>query len=254
MSGSDASSGEMPGFPFPGRSGPEPDEPLLDTILNGRPLPAHAPQGMLALADRLASLGRPAGPGEVPGEAAAMAAFRSSVAGASVSPAGGEPAHRKPARRPPPRRRAARPARLAGGLFVVMVGLGSAAAYADVLPGPVQDFAHHVIDAPPAHVSRVRSGDHQQSNAPAGHPRARVRPRRIPPSPAGTPGNGNREPSPARQRAKLSTSIGRIRPSAAPRPSRPIRRTRRRRTRFTRPRRTRFRVDATRSKPAGMTG
>ena len=137
-------------------------------ILNGQPLPADAPHGMLALADRLASLGRPAGPGEVPGEAAAMAAFSRAVAGASVSPAGCEPAPRKPFRRPPPRRRAARPARLAGGLFVVMVGLGSAAAYADVLPGPLQGFAHHVIGAPPAHASPVRSEEHQKTTHRAG--------------------------------------------------------------------------------------
>ncbi|MGO8956412.1 MAG: hypothetical protein ACLQFR_03410 [Streptosporangiaceae bacterium] len=172
MNGSDASSGEMPGFPFPGRSGPEPDEPLLDMILNGQPLPADAPNGMLALADRLTSLGRPAGPGEVPGEVAAMAAFNRSVAGASVSPAGGEPAQRKPARRSPARWRAARPVRLAGGLLVVMIGLGSAAAYADVLPSPVQDFAHHVIGAPAAHHSPGRSGEHQKpAHRPGGaHP------------------------------------------------------------------------------------
>jgi hypothetical protein len=159
MNGSCASSGEMPGFPFPSRSGREPDEPLLDMILNGEPLPAEAPHDMLALADRLASLGSPAGPGEV----AAMAAFSRSLAGAGVSPARGEPAHHKPARRSPPQRRAARPVRLAGGFLVVMVGLGSAAAYADVLPGPVQDFAHHVIGAPPAQVSRGRSGEHLRS-------------------------------------------------------------------------------------------
>ena len=173
MNGSDASSGEMPGFPFLSRSGREPDEPLLDMILNGQPLPADAPHAMLALADRLASLSGPAGPGEVPGEVAAMAAFSRSVAGASVSPAGGDPAPLKPARRPPPRRRAARPARLAGGLFVVMVGLGSAAAYADVLPGPVQDFAHHVIGAPPARASDSRPNDHQKAaHRPGTHGRA----------------------------------------------------------------------------------
>jgi hypothetical protein len=153
----------MPGFPFPGRPDRDPDEPLLDLILAGRPLPADAPAGMLMLADGLAGLGGPAVPGEVPGEAAAMAAFSRALAGAGVSPAGGDPASRKPARRPPPRRRAARPARLAGGLLVVLAGLGSAAAYADVLPGPVQDFAHHVIGAPPAHVSPGRSGEHHKA-------------------------------------------------------------------------------------------
>jgi hypothetical protein len=162
MKGSHASSGEMPGLPFPSRPGRNPDEPLLDMILDGQPLPAEAPRGMLTLAERLASLSRPAGPGEVPGEAVAMAAFSRAVAGASVSPAGGEPAHRKLARRYPPRWRAARPFQLAGGLLVV-IGLGSAAAYADVLPGPVQDFAHHVIGAPAAHASPGRSGEHQKA-------------------------------------------------------------------------------------------
>ncbi len=163
MSGSDASSGEMPGFPFPSRPGRDPDEPLLDMILDGQPLPPDAPPGLLTLADRLASLGRRAGSGEVPGEIAAMAAFSRSVAGVSVSPAGLDPAHRKPARRHPPRWRAALPVRLAGGLLVGIIGLGSAAAYADVLPGPVQDFAHHVIGAPPAHVSPGRSGEHEKA-------------------------------------------------------------------------------------------
>ncbi len=36
---------------------------------------------------------------------------------------------------------------LADGLFEVLAGLGSAAVCADVLPGPVQDFVRHVIDA-----------------------------------------------------------------------------------------------------------
>lgn len=176
MNDSRASSDEMPGFPLPSRSGRQPDEPLLDMILNGLPLPADAPRGMLTLADKLVSLAAPAGPGEVPGEAAAMAAFSraasvasavsatGAVAGASISPAGLDPARREPDRRPPPRRRAVRPARLASGLLVVIVGLGSAAAYADVLPGPVQDFAHHVIDAPPAHLS----GEHQRAGQHAG--------------------------------------------------------------------------------------
>jgi hypothetical protein len=39
MSGRDASQGEMPGFPFPGRPGGEHGEPLLDIIFDRRPLP-----------------------------------------------------------------------------------------------------------------------------------------------------------------------------------------------------------------------
>jgi hypothetical protein len=47
---------------------------------------------------------------------------------------------------------------LADGHFEVLAGLGSAAACADVLPGPVQDFVRHVIDAPLADGS---GGGHQ---------------------------------------------------------------------------------------------
>jgi hypothetical protein len=43
-------------------------------------------------------------------------------------------------------------ARLGGALIVAAVGLGgAAAAYAGALPGPIQDLAHHLIGAPPAH-------------------------------------------------------------------------------------------------------
>ncbi len=92
---------------------------------------------------------------------------------------------RLPACRPaaPPRRRAARPARLAGGLLVVLAGLGSAAAYADVLPGPVQAFAHQVIGAPAPRLSPARSGKHQETtDRPGSHP----------------PGSGSRHARPAR--------------------------------------------------------
>ena len=42
--------------------------------------------------------------------------------------------------------------RLGGALIVAAVGLGGvAAAYAGALPGPIQDLAHHLIGAPPAH-------------------------------------------------------------------------------------------------------
>jgi hypothetical protein len=38
MRGTGASTGEMPGFPFPGRPGREPDEPPLDMLLTRRPV------------------------------------------------------------------------------------------------------------------------------------------------------------------------------------------------------------------------
>ena len=199
MRGSGASSGEMPGFPFPfaGRPGRDPDELLLDLILDGRPLPADAPAGLVALADGLAGLGGPAGPGAVPGEAAAMAAFCRSAAGAGVVPAGRmDPAARMPARRPPPRRRAARPARLAGGLLVVLAGLGSAAAYADVLPGPVQAFAHQVIGAPaPASRRPGRASTRRRRTG-----RAATRRLRQPPCASGPARRGERASQGSRAR------------------------------------------------------
>jgi hypothetical protein len=166
MSGPDALHGEMPGFPFPGRPGGEHDEPLLDMIFGGRAIPPDAPPEMYDLARMLAAAAGPVEPGELAGEAAARAAFRF-ASPARISPATAPPARRRPRwsaparlrrsaparlRRPAPRaaRRAARNrARLAAALVVVAAGLGSvAAAYAGVLPGPIQHIAHVAVGAP----------------------------------------------------------------------------------------------------------
>ena len=76
----------MPRFPVPGRPGGEPGEPLLDMIFDRRPLPPEAPLEMHDLAGLVAALGGPAEPGELAGEAAALAAFRQ-----IGSPAGAPP-------------------------------------------------------------------------------------------------------------------------------------------------------------------
>ena len=107
MSGPDAMHSEMPGFPFPGRPGGEHDEPLLDMIIARRALPPDAPQEMHDLARMLAALagpGEPAelAPGELAGEAAALAAFVR-----LASPAGISSAARRPVRRHRRSRRAA---------------------------------------------------------------------------------------------------------------------------------------------------
>ena len=152
MSGPDAMHSEMPGFPFPGRPGGEHDEPLLDMIIARRALPPDAPQEMHDLARMLAALagpGEPAelAPGELAGEAAALAAFVR-----LASPAGISPAARRPVRR---HRRSRRPASSRAGLAAAMVAaaatLGVLAAYAGVLPAPVQQFAHDAVAAPPPH-------------------------------------------------------------------------------------------------------
>ncbi|HKD90130.1 MAG TPA: hypothetical protein VKB62_16490, partial [Streptosporangiaceae bacterium] len=129
-------------------------------ILDRRSLPSDAPAGMHALAARLVALAAAPGAGELPGQAAAVAAFAGSVSPASTLTLAGEPSGR--------RRRglvAFSRARLAAAAAVAAVGLSgtAAAAYAGVLPASVQNFAHHVIDAPAAH----HPAGH--GNQPAGH-------------------------------------------------------------------------------------
>jgi hypothetical protein len=56
-------------------------------------------------------------------------------------------------------------ARLAAIFATAAVAVGgTAAAYADVLPGPVQEFAHRLIDAPPASHGAAHSPSGSQSS------------------------------------------------------------------------------------------
>jgi hypothetical protein len=147
MTGLGASPGDMPGFPFPIRVGPDLDEHLLDTILTGQHLPPDVPEQAHVVAEVLASLAGPPGSGELTGAEAARSAFAR-----AASPAGNSAAARRPARHSrsrPPARLSARLAAVAVAAAVALVG--AAGAYAGVLPGPIQDLAHHVIGVPPAH-------------------------------------------------------------------------------------------------------
>lgn len=144
MSGPDAMHDEMPGF-FPGRPGGEHDEPLLDMLLERRPIPPGAPPELHDLARMLDAAAGPGEPGDLVGEAAARAAFSR-----LPSPAGTSRAAPRSARH----RLTERPARgrlpLAAALAMAAAGLGSAtAAYVGVLPSPIQHLAHVVIGAPP---------------------------------------------------------------------------------------------------------
>jgi hypothetical protein len=124
----------------------EPDVLLLDAIMAGQALPADAPRQIRVLADWLTQLAKPNGPGELAGEAAAMSAFRRRISPATTMPLARARSHRL--RRP---RLMAGRARLAAAFATAAVAVGgSAAAYAGVLPGPVQNLAHRLIDAPPA--------------------------------------------------------------------------------------------------------
>jgi hypothetical protein len=206
----------MPGFPFPGRPGGEPDEPLLDMIIARRALPPDAPAMMHDLERMLAALAGPAEPGELTGEAAVRAAFSRAAAPAGVSSAARRPVRRRRSRgaRGSVRSRA----RLAMAMVVAAAGLGSVlAAYTDSLPSPIQQLAHVAVAAPvpPSTTSSTRqpvtlgtgrqSGSashkaepassqpapqprHSRAAAPAGRPApATLKPRRKP-WPSSSPG------------------------------------------------------------------
>jgi hypothetical protein len=163
MTGPNASSGEMPRVPMPGRAGRDQDDLLLDMILDRRPLPPDAPAGMHALADKLVGLAAAPGGDELPGEAAALAAFVRSGSPTSTLTLVGEPSERRRGRR-----LAVGRARLSAAIAAVVVVLSgtAAAAYAGVLPASVQNFAHHVIGAPSAH--NRHSGPEQHAGNPGG--------------------------------------------------------------------------------------
>jgi hypothetical protein len=135
---------EMPGF-FPGRPGGEHDEPLLDMILERRPIPPGAPPEFHGLARMLAAVAGPAEPGDLAGKDAAYAAFTRLASRPGTSHAALRSARRSLSERPA---RGRLP--LAAALAVAAAGLGSsAAAFVGVLPSPIQHFAHETIGAPP---------------------------------------------------------------------------------------------------------
>jgi hypothetical protein len=193
----DASPSEMPGFPSPSQPGCELGEPLLDALLDGRSLPPDAPGEARAVAQMLADLAGPAEPGELAGEAAAR-----SVLARSRSPVRVEPTTRRPARR---RSWPARYARPAVALIAAAVGLGgTAAAYAGALPGPIQNFAHHTIGAPPTHgAGPIRPHPGHASPGPAGPGQPRPGRHKGQATPgAAPPGQGKGLPPQAHGKAK----------------------------------------------------
>jgi hypothetical protein len=143
---------EMPGF-FPGRPGGEHDEPLLDMILERRPIPPGAPPEIHGLALMLAAVAGPAEPGDLAGQDAAQAAFTRLASRSGTSHAALRSARRSLSERPA---RGRLP--LAAALAVAAAGLGStAAAYIGVLPSSIQHFAHLTIGAPPPRDASQRS-------------------------------------------------------------------------------------------------
>ena len=113
-------------------------------ILERRPIPPGAPPEIHGLARMFAAVAGPAEPGDLPGQAAALAAFTR-----LASPPGTSPAALRSARRSLSERPARGRLPLAVALAAAAAGLGStAAAYAGVLPSPIQHFAHVAFGAP----------------------------------------------------------------------------------------------------------
>ncbi|MGH3398481.1 MAG: hypothetical protein ACRDPO_27715 [Streptosporangiaceae bacterium] len=196
MSGPSASSGEMPRFSLPRGPASELDDndlgdndlgdndlgdSVLDMLLTGQPLPPDAPRQARMTADALASLGDPQRPGALAGEAEARSAF----ARAAAAPATDSPATRRSGRRARPQRFVRLRPRLAAVLAAVAILFGGtvAAAYAGVLPSPIQDFAHLTVGAPaphhvaprphPGHHARLQCAAYQRAQA-HGNPATRA--------------------------------------------------------------------------------
>ena len=110
----------------------------LAALLTGK---AGAAPGLRPVADILAALTAEASTGELTGEARALAAFRRRV---------GTPALRRAARWTPAGLTSWLGAKVAAAATAAALVLGGAAtaAYANVLPAPIQRFAHETIGAP----------------------------------------------------------------------------------------------------------
>jgi len=167
-------------MPYSRQSPDELEASLLDAFLNGQSLPADTPAQLRVVAEMLASLAGPAGQGELAGEAAARVAFARAASRAATSPA-----TQRLSRRPRPSwLRAPVSARLAAGLVAAAIGVGgAAAAYADVLPDPIQDLAHYLLHAP-----SPRPAIRQQQQHPADH---KLNARPHPSKPGTAVGKGN---------------------------------------------------------------
>jgi hypothetical protein len=147
MNDDDVWGGEMPNLPFWRRHSDQADAEQLDQLLDASVLDAAANPEWQSVSDVLRSAAAAAEPSELAGETATLAAFRRERVGIRH-------------RRPQPIARYTTvianrfstllPGRIAVGLAAGVVTLTGAAtaAYACVLPNPIQSFAHTTIGAP----------------------------------------------------------------------------------------------------------
>ena len=145
MNGRGGWDGDMPNSPGSARGGVPPvGDAAYEALLAGSLLPADADEGLRPLAEAVAALTVAPSPREAAGEPDARAVYRAGF----VRPS-------RPARAGRWRRRvlaSVLSAKLAAAAVVAAGGL-TAAAYADVLPAPVQNFAHHTVGAPAPHAA-----------------------------------------------------------------------------------------------------
>jgi hypothetical protein len=131
----------MPNIPHsPLQDGPAVTDPDLEALLAGN---RDAAPWLRPVADVLAALSTGPSSGELTGEARALAEFRRRTA---------VPVPRHRARRGTARRTSRLSAKVAVGAAAAAVVLGGAAtaAFAHVLPAPIQQLAHDVIGVPDA--------------------------------------------------------------------------------------------------------
>jgi hypothetical protein len=143
MNDDDVWGGEMPNLPFRRRHGDPADAPQLDELLDASRLDASAAPEWQSVSDVLRSAAAAANPSELAGETAVLAAFRRERVGIR---------HRRP--QPIARCKSMFSTLLTGRIAVglaagvVTVTGAATAAYACVLPSPIQSFAHSAIGAP----------------------------------------------------------------------------------------------------------
>src|SRR5664279_3899893 len=143
MNSDDVWGGEMSNLPFRRRHGDPADAPQLDELLDAGRVDAVSPPEWQSVSDVLRSAAAATVPSELAGEAAVLAVFRRERAGLRH-------------RRPQPIARCKTmfstllTGRIAAGMIagVVTVTGAATAAYACVLPSPIQNFAHDTIGAP----------------------------------------------------------------------------------------------------------
>jgi hypothetical protein len=153
MNDDDVWGGEMPNLPFRRRHGDPADAPQLDELLDAGRLDVSAAPEWQSVSDVLRSAAAAAEPSELAGEAAVLATFRRERVGIR---------HRRP--QPIARCKSMFSTLLTGRIAVglaagvVTVTGAATAAYACVLPSPIQSFAHTTIGAPKPSGPKLTAG------------------------------------------------------------------------------------------------